>query len=686
MSLGGLIGLPMMSPATRRIREREAPAEPPAVEQKPGALGSLITSMFGTGWAPPPEGVSDYDVRPGYGLQDAEISPRKPELEQSFAPHEQATLEDVRGSLGAIVLGGMAPGMLPGITRGGPPVKAPATPRRGGSLGALAKAKPVEPELKPGETFYSQLRRVVENPKTQATQTGEQWSKFLTGPKRGVKAEEMKFTGLGDLLKARSGKRVKREEILEHLDANEIRVEEVTKGLKLLKREDMELRDLKDRMANGSIDDAGFERVRALQEKQQYAPPTKFQDYTLPGAKNYREVLLTKARMKPTASRDLLKIQADLEKMDEVRNPTESQRQQLALLLQAERKNKLEAERAGGFIGGHWDEPNVLAHLRLSDRKVGGKKTLLVEEIQSDWAQRGRKEGFATLTQNRKDEIAARRAKIEKAQESVSRGTPEREALVSEYAALGMELSGAMGNIPSAPFVGDTAKWTTLGLKRVLKMAADEGYDRVGIVRGQEQAARYDLSKQIDSLEIHRGKAGFSVTARRGTENVIDSKFAKNESALADIVGKELAAKAAKQPSGEPVEYKGLDLKVGGEGMKGYYDKIVPEALNKLGKEYGVKVQIEGGRIGGGEYRVSQESPGAWVVKTPEGMLVLRPGIGDRPFKTKTEAEVFAKKHYEKLHTPIHTLDIPESMRENIKTKGFPLISQSFADLVEQRA
>ena len=34
----------------------------------------------------------------------------------------------------------------------------------------------------------------------------------------------------------------------------------------------------------------------------------------------------------------------------------------------------------------------------------------------------------------------------------------------------------------------------------------------------------------------------------------------------------------------------GVDLKVGGEGMKGFYDKIIPDAANKLGKQWGAKV------------------------------------------------------------------------------------------------
>ena len=35
---------------------------------------------------------------------------------------------------------------------------------------------------------------------------------------------------------------------------------------------------------------------------------------------------------------------------------------------------------------------------------------------------------------------------------------------------------------------------------------------------------------------------------------------------------------------------RGLDLKVGGEGMKGFYDNILPKSLEKLGKKFDAKV------------------------------------------------------------------------------------------------
>lgn len=42
----------------------------------------------------------------------------------------------------------------------------------------------------------------------------------------------------------------------------------------------------------------------------------------------------------------------------------------------------------------HWDIPNVFAHARIQTVELNNKNVLLVEEIQSDWAQEGRVHGF----------------------------------------------------------------------------------------------------------------------------------------------------------------------------------------------------------------------------------------------------------------------------------------------------
>ena len=51
---------------------------------------------------------------------------------------------------------------------------------------------------------------------------------------------------------------------------------------------------------------------------------------------------------------------------------------------------------ATDFKSSHFDEPNILVHLRMNTRvDAEGKKVLFLEEIQSDWGQKGKKEGFA---------------------------------------------------------------------------------------------------------------------------------------------------------------------------------------------------------------------------------------------------------------------------------------------------
>ena len=215
--------------------------------------------------------------------------------------------------------------------------------------------------------FYSQAKKVIGAPGVQETQTGEQWQRFLTDPKRRVKAEEMKYTGLAEMLASKFGQRVGKGEIAKHLDENAIEVKEVTRGYQSAKvdrakarldaleaeRQAIDSLDTWERTPEqrrriGEIDDEA-ERLGGMVVEYEGKPgATKFSQYTLPGAENYREVILT-----------------------------------------------LPSLPHGTFTSSHFpDEINPAAHLRLSDLTVGDKRTLLVEEIQSDWGQKGRKEGF----------------------------------------------------------------------------------------------------------------------------------------------------------------------------------------------------------------------------------------------------------------------------------------------------
>ena len=147
--------------------------------------------------------------------------------------------------------------------------------------------------------------------------------------------------------------------------------------------------------------------------------------------------------------------------------------------------------------------------------------------------------------------------------------------------------------VPDAPFK-DT--WHQLALKRALKYAADNGYDRVGLTTGRQQAERYDLSKQISKVMWDKETGRLTaydknVTGRRSDGRTVIDEGGVTESKLSDYIGKEAAQKLIKElPDEEGVRFlSGLDLQVGGEGMKKYYDEIYPAFLAKQGKKYNAK-------------------------------------------------------------------------------------------------
>lgn len=150
-------------------------------------------------------------------------------------------------------------------------------------------------------------------------------------------------------------------------------------------------------------------------------------------------------------------------------------------------------------------------------------------------------------------------------------------------------------SIPSAPFVTSTDAWVGLAMKRMIAYAAENGFDRIAWTTGEQQSDRYDLSKQVDSVEAIKDISGkYSVAAiKNGT--AIERKSNLNEKQLEEAFGKDLAQKIINEegkPAGkgfpkEMLVYSGADLKVGGTGMKSFYDQIVPKVAKEITKKMG---------------------------------------------------------------------------------------------------
>ena len=139
-------------------------------------------------------------------------------------------------------------------------------------------------------------------------------------------------------------------------------------------------------------------------------------------------------------------------------------------------------------------------------------------------------------------------------------------------------------------------------MKRMLRLAAEEGYDKLAWTTGSQQAQRYNIGDAVDSIDKNESndidEQHFTINWRSGgnlnlttdNEGNITHSLAEDfrNKTLADVVGKELANKLLS--ANENTSLDGKELVIGGEGMKGFYDKMLVSFMNKYGKKWGVKV------------------------------------------------------------------------------------------------
>lgn len=397
-----------------------------------------------------------------------------------------------------------------------------------------------------------------------------------------------------------------------------------------------------------------------------YTPETKHEEWRTPGGQNYREILLKipQRGLNEAEKRILMNYEADVRRGEQL-NPWH-QRQYDAL------KAKEAMGSQDFYHRQHWgDTPNVLAHIRVQDFKTPeGKKVLLVDEIQSDWHQEGRKKGYkkqGELPPGHEIEQEEHGLYVIRNQdgEVVSSGpTPE---LALDFLDTGYQKSA----VPDAPF---KKNWHELAMKRVLDYAAENGYDTVAITPGAEQAKRYDLSKHINELFYKKNPDGtYSITAQgKDLGNLIEETVPADK--LQNFVGKEVADKiiggqgktievegqydyvTGKSSKEQVQSLSGLDLTVGGEGMKGFYDKILTDYLNTYGKQYGASVG---------------------QMDLPLGYTDESKRLINDAYARGTRADIDLANAQAKMQTmPVHRFDITPQMREQIKTKGQPLYSK----------
>jgi hypothetical protein len=349
--------------------------------------------------------------------------------------------------------------------------------------------------------------------------------------------------------------------------------------------------------------------------------PTKFSQYQLPGGTNYRETLITLPTPRPDQSANEAQLKVLEAKLQSLYQQAEGlgRRGPDALkpvwaeidATQAEARalNKaMSQDPPNQFHSGHFDEPNILVHTRSNEREIPGLgKGTFLEEVQSDWHQKGKDAGYqrnlpkltaqdVEVLRHIPNEAFPRDAYWEtydrRTGDLISRhpGAHTEDRVLLDALELGPR---SEPGVPDAPFK-DT--WPDLALKHHLAEAAQNPETQwIGFTSGQTQAARYDLSKQVS--KVMYDESSHTLTAWDNPGRIRDRRMVMQETVkpdkVADYIGKEAAQKllgVAPDDEGTRI-LEGLDLKVGGEGMHHFYDNLLPKRLEKIVKPYGGTVE-----------------------------------------------------------------------------------------------
>ncbi len=444
------------------------------------------------------------------------------------------------------------------------------------------------------------------------------------------------------------------------------------------------------------------DKVEELKQNKPVEPdPTKYHSYQLPGeSSNYKETLLTlPVKNTPTNWTTKINPEETAHAGSEMRDILDATGRTRATLPAEDVAQYMREEVGSGrtkdtpFKSSHWDEPNILAHIRHNDRMVDGKKTLHLEEIQSDWHQKGRNEGYKLSDKQRKDLDTIEGKLTSKLSESeignpdidnVLKVAVEKKVISADDAKNYKEyVKGENSTVPDAPF---KKNWDELALKRMLHKAANEGYEGISWTPGEAQTARYDLSKQVDHIDYrkvyHRDGDQYElgIVGKNG-KRVDTPKETFTAKELADTVGKEVADKIINgegKAGGNRMTLSNLDLKIGGEGMKSFYDKMLVDKANALAKKYGSKVEQR--NLGKAAAEGPVEIKFAGRSANGESLYNIYDKNGktlEVDFKSMEAAEA-AKFRLDnsrpKVGPHIHYLPITPELRAKAK-QGFPLFS-----------
>ena len=459
--------------------------------------------------------------------------------------------------------------------------------------------------------FVSNAMKAVEGIK-QEKATPEQWLAMIQKA-GGLKAGEDKWIGLSDWLKDKKGS-VTKQEVMDFIRANQIRVEEVHYG--------------SDQTEEWAIVDAFNEEFFILQEDAyednpdidadeqiRYAWDEMCRRYGAGGLHGFNNAFRVDdyGRLEIDDFDEAVALANKYKGMNASRPVNDKRlyytteglknKREIALVVPTvEPWNESDEVHFGDAGNGR-----AVAWVRFGETTdKDGKRVLVIDEIQSKRHQEGREKGYKTKESVEEEERLGEAVnKAQDAYDAYTRKMGEKydgayediysemtDAEQAEADRLEQEVYSAseklqnhnISDIPDAPF---DKNWHELAMKRMLRYAAENGYDKVAWTKGEQQSKRYDLSKSFNFISYDKDTK--KLLAGTLKDGVIDYNFDSIEKKvepnnLSEYVGKDLAQRLL--DNGVIQDEK---IHIGGEGMKGFYDQMLPRFMDKYGKKWGVK-------------------------------------------------------------------------------------------------
>lgn len=325
------------------------------------------------------------------------------------------------------------------------------------------------------EPFYSALEKAVQNAKVQKADAS-QWLGYLKN-QPGVKSEEINT-------------------VLHSLPEGQItktQLEDLVKANKVELKEKVLTDNYKNTPEYEKLKNQGFDEDQ-IKKMIQFNANTKYSAYQLPGGENYKEMLLTHNPQFQASENYTKYINKLKEKYGDKPYGQMPLTDHEKFMMDNFINKYGEGPKSSEYQSSHWDEPNVLAHIRMNDRTIEGKKVLHMEEAQSDIFQAGRKQGYKGEKEKLQPEFDKVEKKIIDSNDENIMGQPKIEdalklavekKLITETEAKTYKRYTDIENgnpVPDFPFKNS---WRDLIAKRMIRKAAEEGYDAITWPKGE---------------------------------------------------------------------------------------------------------------------------------------------------------------------------------------------------------